>query len=128
MKKDRFKLVFFIVGTAIFALIIYIVVLSEKDIAAQEKSGEYIQYHYLTKNYTLVYSKPDNKSFIIARLNKNIKIKTLSETKYYFKVTDFETRKQFSTGYIAKRDLFQGKRVYNYKSPLLRGLYKLLEH
>jgi hypothetical protein len=128
MKKGGLKLIFLVVGTTIFSFILYIIVLSEKDLAAQKKDGVYIQYHYRTKDKTLVYSKPDNKSFVIARLDKNMKIKTLSETKYYFEVTDFEYDKQFSSGYIAKRDLIQGSRIYNYKSPLLRGLDKLLEY
>lgn len=105
MKRNRLQYIVLTIGTIVFITMLYILVQGEKGkitIPLIERAEEYNQ---ITTEIATVYSKPDNTSTILATLSSNTKVKTTSETKYYFRVQIIDGYTNLSDGYISKRQL-----------------------
>ena len=104
MERNALQYIVLTVGTVVFAILLYFIVQTEKGKLALPFAKETTDYNQITTDLTTVYSKPDNKSSVIATVSANTKVKTTSETKFYFRVNKIDGF-VLHDGYISKRQL-----------------------
>ncbi|MFV0190150.1 hypothetical protein OBK29_09520 [Empedobacter falsenii] len=63
------------------------------------------KYYTTTKDNVYVYLKPNNKSEILTKLKKGLKVLSLDETKYYIKVRLVKKNNELINGWILKSDI-----------------------
>jgi hypothetical protein len=110
---ERLQYTVLITGTIAFAILIYFIVQFEKaEKIFQDKSNvnqttteEVTDFNQMTTEETTVYSQPDNNSSIIITVPAETKVKTTSETKFYFRVDKIDGHGNISDGYVSKKQL-----------------------
>jgi hypothetical protein len=105
MERSNLQFIVLTVGTIVFAIILYLLVQVDKGKIPFTLTQDSAEFNQLTKNISTVYSKPDNNSTVITTISADTKVKTTSETKFYFKIEKIEGQNNFTDGYISKRQL-----------------------
>ena len=105
MKKNNLQYIVLTVGTIVFAFLLYIIVQIDLGKIPLKLIQDSEEFNHLTKDISTVYSKPNNNSSVITTISADTKIKTTSETKFFFRVNKIEGQNNFIDGYIFKSKL-----------------------
>jgi hypothetical protein len=105
MKRNNLQYIVLIVGTILFALMLYLIVQVDKGKIPFKLTQDSAEFNQLTKGVSTVYSKPENNSTVVTTISADTKVKTTSETNFYFKIEKIEGQNNFTEGYISKRQL-----------------------
>lgn len=105
MEKNALQYIVLTVGTIAFAILLYFIVQAEKGQLAFPFAQDTADFNQMTTETATVYSKPDNNSSVVVTVSADTKVKTTSETKFYFRVSKVDGHSSISDGYVSKRQL-----------------------